>query len=355
MSVRSTLSTGLLVSLLLLAPAMLVTESSPRAQTNPPAPRGLEIYFVDTEGGAATLIVTPAGESVLIDSGDSGERDAGRIVDAARQAGVTEINHYITTHWHSDHVGGIGTLAKTLPVRQIYGHQVPDPLPSDINPDLIAAWRSLAPDPHVLAAGNTIELKGKRGTPGPKIRVLAADTLVAGEKPGAPPGTCDDGHKAQPEDTTDNARSLALHLTYGTFDMFAGGDLTWNVEHKLTCPRPVVPQVDVFLVNHHGLDQSNHPALVSALAPEVAIVNNGPRKGAEPRTMALLLKEVGDVGVFQLHRNVRPGAQNAESARIANDQEACKGVPLRLRVDPAGDRYVVYNPSRDGERVYMSR
>jgi hypothetical protein len=113
--------------------------------------------------------------------------------------------------------------------------------------------------------------------------------------------------------------------------------------------------VDVYLVNHHGLDTSNHPALVAALKPEVAIVNNGPRKGAEPRTMELLMKEVGVVGVFQLHRNVRDGAINAESARIANDQEQCKGIPLQLRVEPRGDKYAVYVPSRDAERIYRSR
>src|SRR6187401_2404531 len=93
----------------------------------------LDIYWVDVEGGAATLIVTPAGESILIDSGNPGDRDAGRIAEAARLMGVTEINHYITTHWHSDHVGGIGPLSKLIPVRATYGHRLPDPLPDDIN------------------------------------------------------------------------------------------------------------------------------------------------------------------------------------------------------------------------------
>src|SRR5690606_24385924 len=116
-----------------------------------------------------------------------------------------------------------------------------------------------------------------------------------------------------------------------------------------------VPQVDVYLVNHHGLDASNHPALVAALAPQVAVVNNGPTKGAEPRTMDLLLKQVGTLGVFQLHRNVRPDAINTEPARIVNDGETCRGLPLSLRVDPRGDRFWVYVPSRDAHRLYESR
>jgi beta-lactamase superfamily II metal-dependent hydrolase len=332
--------------------ALLLAGTTVTAQ---PADPGLRFTFVDVEGGAATLIVTPAGESILIDSGNPGPRDSGRIVAAARDAGLTEISHYITTHWHSDHVGGIAEVAKALPVRAVYGHAVPDPLPQDVNADLMTAWKALSATPVFLKAGDEIPLKGRRGTPRPKLRVLAADGLVLGEAVGAPPvTTCTDGHEAQPLDTSDNARSLSLHLTYGKFDLFAGGDLTWNIEHKLTCPRPIAPKVDVYLVNHHGLDASNHPALIQALAPEVAIVNSGPRKGAEPRTMTQLLKQLRDVGVFQLHRNVRPGAVNAESARIANDAEACTAQPIHLRVAADGTRYTVLVPSRSVERDFSA-
>src|SRR6185436_11815005 len=87
----------------------VVTAAQPLTQ-GPPAQvpaeseanTGLRFSFVDVEGGAATLIVTPAGESILIDSGNPGDRDAGRIAEAARQMGLTQIDHYITTHWHSD-------------------------------------------------------------------------------------------------------------------------------------------------------------------------------------------------------------------------------------------------------------
>ena len=354
--------------------AALVTTSAITATQLPaqtPAPRptpptqmpaesvastGLRFSFVDVEGGAATLIVTPAGESILIDSGNPGDRDAGRIAAAARQMGVTEISHYITTHWHSDHVGGIGPLAKLIPVRAIYGHRLPDPLPADINADLVAAWNAVSSTPTFLAAGDSITLRGKRGTPTPKLRVLAANGLVQGEKEGAPPiTTCDKGHQAMPEDESDNARSLVLLFNYGAFDMLAGGDLTWNIEHKLVCPRRIAPKVDVYLVNHHGLDNSNNPALIEALAPEVAIVNNGPRKGAEPRTMALLIKQLRDVGVFQLHRNVRPGAVNTETGRIANAEEACTAQLITMQVDPNGGGFVVSIPSRNADRAFSAQ
>ena len=355
MRFRSTLLATLLVTT---AVASAQPPTTPPAQVPPEsdANTGLRFSFVDVEGGAATLIVTPAGESILIDSGYPGDRDAGRIAQAARQMGVTEIHHYVTTHYHTDHVGGIGSLAKLIPVRATYGHRLPEPLPSDINADQIAAWKAVSATPTFLAAGDSISLRGKRGTPSPKLRVLAANGLVEGEKDGAPPILkCEKGHEAQPEDTSDNARSLVLHLNYGDFDLVAGGDLTWNIEHKLACPRRRVPEVDVYLVSHHGGDTSNNPVLLDALSPEVAIVNNGPRKGGEPHTMAYLIKQLRDLGVFQLHRNVRPGAVNAESGRIANLDEACKGELITLRVEPNSSRFVVSIPSRVVDRAFSAQ
>jgi competence protein ComEC len=339
----------------LLAAALgLVAVSGMRAATPAAeARRGLDFYFIDTEGGAATLVVTPAGESVLIDSGNPGDRDAGRIAAAAKDAGITVIDHYITTHWHSDHVGGAAPLAARLPVLQTYGHAIPDPLPDDISAPLIEAWKGMAGTPRFLEAGDDIKLHRHRGSPTPHLHILAANGLVEGEKPGAPAvTTCDDGIQAGPEDTTDNARSLAMLISFGSFDLFAGGDLTWNIEHKLTCPKLRVPVVDAYLADHHGLDLSNNPALVAALRPEVTIVNNGPRKGAEPRTMKLLEKQLRYVGVFQLHRNVRDGARNTDSARIANADEPDAGTYVQLHVDPSGSHYTVAVPSRQTVREY---
>ena len=139
----------------------------------------------------------------------------------------------------------------------------------------------------------------------------------------------------------------ALVLSLGDFELFCGGDLTWNVEHRLACPEKRVPQVDVFLVDHHGLDLSNHPALVAALRPRVALMSCGARKGCEPKTFATLKGAAGLEAIFQLHRNLRTGdAGNTIAAHIANDGDPCQGEPLRLVVAEDAKSFEVSVPSK---------
>ena len=105
-------------SLVILALAVAV----PTGQTRP---KGLDIYVVDVEGGNATLFVSPSGGSVLIDSGNPGPaaaRDADRIMAAVRDAGLTQIDNLITTHWHGDHFGGMAELASRVPIRNFIDH-----------------------------------------------------------------------------------------------------------------------------------------------------------------------------------------------------------------------------------------
>ncbi|MDQ3290685.1 MAG: MBL fold metallo-hydrolase, partial [Bacteroidota bacterium] len=94
--------------------------------------QNLTFYWIDVEGGAATLLITPAGESVLIDSGHPGNRDADRIYHVAKEvAGLTQIDHLITTHWHIDHFGGAAELAKKLPILEAHDKGIPEMLSED--------------------------------------------------------------------------------------------------------------------------------------------------------------------------------------------------------------------------------
>jgi competence protein ComEC len=318
--------------------------------------RGLDIYWIDVEGGAATLIVTPAGESVLVDTGWPGTRDAARIAVAAREAGVTRIDHLITTHWHQDHFGGVADLAGRLPIGRFYDHGFPAGNPPDIDPKLKAAYLDATKGRStVLRPGDQVRLRQARGIPTLRLRVVTADGAVAGEVPGsAQTRACAQAaHTAIPDDKSDNFRSTGFKLSFGGFDFLDVGDLTWNVEHKLACPRNLVGVVDVYQVTHHGADESNNPVLVAALAPTVAVVNNGPRKGGKAGTYRVLRQTPSVKDVFQVHRNVETTpADNAPPEVVANDEAACAGEWIRLRVAPDAKSYAVEVHGKGTTRAY---
>src|SRR6185503_11733711 len=256
------------------------------------APKGLDIYFIDVEGGAATLIVTPTGQSLLIDTGFPGERDAGRIAHVAIEvAGLKQIDHCVITHWHRDHVGGVPALAKLIPIKNYYDHGLPETIAADMQAEYIAAYRQTTQErSSTLKPGDKIKLSRSLD-----LRVIAAGGAVLGEQSSKPQiRPCGNNFESKPEDTTDNINSIGIVLTFGRFKFFDGGDLSWNIENRLVCPKNLVGAVDVYQVDHHGTDASNNPVLVRALNPKVAVIDNGPRKGGEARTFATLqdLKQI---------------------------------------------------------------
>jgi beta-lactamase superfamily II metal-dependent hydrolase len=330
-----------------------------RVPTNA-ASKTLDIYFIDVEGGAATLIVTPLGESLLVDSGFPGDRDAGRIAHVARDiAHLVQIDHYITTHWHRDHMGGIPQLSKLIPVRNYYDHGLPVTPAADIQPEFLEAYRQTVQGRSVtLKPGDLIKLSsGGKSLPPLQVRVLAANGIVLGEQPGAPQiKPCGPNFQPQPEDKSDNVNSVGIALSFGRFKFFDGGDLTWNIEDRLVCPQNLIGTVDVYQVDHHGADSSNNPTLVRALKPRVAIIGNGPKKGGEVKTFATLKSTPQIESIYQLHRNVATTEKdNAPPDFVANDEEACKGEYIKIAVNPDGKAYNVNIPGKKISRNYRVR
>lgn len=313
----------------------------------------LDIYFIDVEGGSATLIVTPEGESLLVDSGFPGDRDAGRIAKVAKDvAGLRQIDFYITTHWHRDHVGGSTKLAELIPIKTYYDHGLPTAPAQDIQAEFIDAYRKTTQgNSKPLKPLDEIKFKSKEV----RLRVLASNGIVAGEAADAPQIVpCGSDFKPVAEDKSDNTKSIAILVTYRRFKYFNGGDLTWNVENKLVCPQNLPGALDVYQVNHHGMDSSNNPTLVRALNPQVAVINNGPKKGGEVRTFAVL-KEIPKVDIYQLHRNLQTtDKDNAPSEFVANDEEACQGNFIKLSVATNGN-YSVSIPAKGINRSYHVR
>ena len=285
----------------------------------------LDIYHLDVEGGAATLIVTPARESVLVDAGWPGNdgRDVGRIKAAMQAAKITRIDHLIVTHYHTDHVGGVPPLlAAKVPVGTIYDHGLMTP-PHD--PDYARnyeAYVAAVPQRKGLAAGDTIALEPAADGTRVSLAVVAANGKVA-SRASAPRNAKCGSVPAKPADTSDNARSVAFVLTFGAFDFFDAGDVTWNIEADLVCPNTNVPKVEVYQVTHHGLDASNHPLLLEALAPTVAVMNNGAKKGGSAATVKTLKSLPSLKAIYQLHRNVATGAEdNTAPELVANPDES---------------------------------
>ena len=259
----------------------------------------LDIYWVDVEGGAATLIVTPAGESVLIDAGNPGYRDPNRIVQVAtKEAGLRRIDHLITTHYHRDHFGGAATLATLIPIGTVHDNGVFDGMPDDPGKSY---WEFAAQARRVIHAGDKLSLRQRVESPPVSIHCLGTRKQFIKASPDTANCEACAAHRPKDRDGSDNANSVVTLLEFGPFRFYDGGDLTWNQEFRLVCPKNVVGRVDVYQVTHHGLDSSNNPVLLNALQPQVAIMNNGTRKGGQPAAMQVLYSAPGLEDLWQLH------------------------------------------------------
>lgn len=305
----------------------------------------LDFYFIDVEGGAATLIVTPTGESLLIDSGypDNMGRDRDRILKVARDvAGLKQLDHAAVSHWHLDHYGNHAALAAMIPIRNFWDRGIPDELAEDKQfSTRIANYRAASQNKSKkLSVGDMLPLRS--GSTPLSVKTVTASGEVLPNSGSANPFA--EENRSQPDDPSDNARSLSLLLKFGPFSFLTCGDLTWNVEARLVTPNNPIGQVDLFMVTHHGLNVSNNPVLVQAIDPRVAVMCNGPEKGANLETQQTLRKVKSLQALFQLHRNVKLKADQQTPAEfIANDGTTadCQGVYVKASVAPDGKSYTV--------------
>jgi len=300
----------------------LVALTGPLTAQRAGAPgKALEIYVVDTEGGKAALWVSPSGQSLLIDSGNPGDRDLNRIMAAISDAGLKQIDFLISTHYHGDHIGGLVELAKRIPI----GHYI------DHGPTVETRQQVTGFDAAYA------ELYGKArhtvAKPGDKIPITGLDWRIvtsAGKALKTPlPGggktnpACAGVPTKDPSPTDDNGQSVGSVITFGQFRAIDLGDLLWNNELELVCPTNPIGSVDVYFVTHHGLDQSGAPPLVHGVQPRVAIMQNGTRKGAGTQAMPTMRSSPGLEDIWQLHWSYNAGIeQNSAGVFIANVDDA---------------------------------
>jgi len=322
-----------------------------------PAPatgKSLQIYFVDVEGGQATLFVTPAGQSMLIDTGWPGNdfRDADRIVAAAHKAGLTRINYVLITHFHEDHVGGAPQLVARIPVDTFIDHG--DNRESTDAPT-VEVWQAyqklLASAKYKRIAvkpGDALPIQGMHAT------VISSDgNLIDRALPGGgqPNPNCQNAEPYSP-DKTENFRSLGTLIEFGHLRILDLGDLTRDQEMKLVCPANKLGKIDIYIVSHHGWVQSSSPAFVYGIAPRVAIMDNGAKKGGTPSVLDIIRKSPGLEDLWQVHFSEEGGSEhNVADAFIANPAGPDAGNYLELTAHPDGS-FDVFNSRTQKTKAY---
>jgi beta-lactamase superfamily II metal-dependent hydrolase len=321
------------------------------AATLAAAEKPLQVFFVDVEGGQSTLFVTPAGQSMLVDTGwgYNAYRDANRIAAAAKLAHVKKIDYVVITHFHSDHVGGVPQLVEKMPVGTFVDHG-PNRETSKAAQTLYSEYeKAIGGSNHIIArAGERLPVRGM------DVTVVSADGNVI-DKPlpgaGQQNQACS-GVEQKATDPSENAHSTGLVITFGKLRIVDLGDLTWQKELELMCPNNKLGRADIFIVSHHGLDQSNSPALVHGLQPRVAVMNNGSKKGGSPSAWDIIKSSPGIQDIWQLHFADAGGKDhNTSDPFIANVTEADTGFYLKLTANEDGS-FEMYNPRDKFSKQY---
>jgi len=330
---------SILHPLVLSVSLLIVGASTAAPSTTPPASKtALQVYFIDVEGGQSTLFVTPAGQSLLIDTGWPGNagRDADRIVAAAKDAGLTAIDFVLITHFHNDHVGGAPQLAARIPIKAFIDHGENREDTDKPTVEVSQAYK------HLLSSGKYKRITAKPGDvlpiQGMQAIVVSSDgalidSALAGAGEENP--SCRNAEQ-YPADKTENLRSLGVLITFGTLRILDLGDLTRDQEMKLTCPTNKLGKIDIYVVSHHGWYQSGSPAFVNGIGPRVAIMDNGAKKGGSPPAWDVLEKSPRLEDLWQLHYSEEGGpAHNVSSQFIANPSEpdAANYLKLTARTD----------------------
>ena len=327
---------------------LLATLTAPRAQAQKP----LDIYFIDVEGGQATLFVTPSGESMLIDTGYPGlaDRDVTRVLGTIKEAGLTKLDYLLVTHYHNDHVGNAAAIAAKIPVGTFIDHG-----PS-VETDAAA---TAIYDAYVAGRARGKHLLAKPGDKVP-IRDLDVTIVTAGGerimRPLAGPAPANPEcatYTPKDPDPSENARSVGSMIAFGRFRMIDLGDLTWNKEQELVCPGNLLGTVDLYLTTHHGLAQSGAPAIVRALKPRVAIMNNGPTKGGAAEAMRTVKGSPGLEDFWQLHYSIDAAGENMPPPMIANlDESAAHYLKVSAQRDGS---FTVTNARTKQTKTYKAR
>jgi competence protein ComEC len=338
----------------------------------------LDIYFVDPGGavGNATVIVSPSGETAMLDAGLP--MMTRKVVEVFKQAGAKQLDFMINTHYHSDHFGGTAPLAEVLPIINFvdHGESVEHHKSDDWWKERRRPWFREGMGKqydtmyeHYLAACE----KGKRVTvkvgdvvpmKGVELRIVCAGgKVIDSPLPGAgQPNALGDPRRA--DDDAEDGQSIGTLVTFGAFKFIYLGDLTWNVALDLFCPRNKVGTVDAYLITHHAqshvgsLGAYHHglsscpKAEVHALRPRVAILSLGsqghPTGNADSMETVLSSPGLEDLWQTDLVREGVEQGHNAPEPFIADIMGGPKPELNYLKLSASLDGSFTMTNSRTG-------
>lgn len=313
----------------------------------------LDIYVVDTEGGKAVILLTPDGETMLVDAGypTRDDRDTKRIVEVAQAAGIRQFDYIVATHYDADHSGNVPQVDRQVPGKVFVDHGEPVPTMNERN-------RSSGYDRYVQAIGQRKRISVKPGDVIP-LKGLQIAVVTAGGKAiskplsgGGQPNNLTPAGRPTYQDSGDNAGSVGLLYEFGKFRMLDLADLLSPIEYDLVCPRNLVGSVDLFMVSHHGLKVSNAKFLVHAVCPKAAIMNNGARKGGDPETLDIFRTSPGFRDLWQLHYSNAGGEKNAPADFIANLTEPCDAKLIKVIAQRDGS-FTITNTRNGFSKTYV--
>lgn len=327
------------------------------AVSKPKTIDALRVYFIDVEGGQATLFVTPSGQSLLIDTGwpDNAGRDADRIVATAKKAGISKIDYVLITHFHNDHVGGAPQLAARIPIGAFIDHGENRESTDSPTSQVFQAYQTLLATGKftriIAKPGDILPVKGIRATVVSSDGALLDTSLPEAGKENP---NCKNGEK-YPVDQTENVRSLGTWITFGKLRILDLGDLTRDQEMQLVCPVNKLGNVDIYIVSHHGWYQSSSPAFVFGISPRVAIMDNGAKKGGTPATWDVIKGSPHLEDLWQLHFSEEGGpSHNVPAEFIANLDGPDAANELLLTAWPDGS-FDIFNSRTQITKHYAAR
>jgi beta-lactamase superfamily II metal-dependent hydrolase len=290
----------------------------------------LRIYHIDVDQAAATLFVAPGGRTLLVDSGKNGH--GSRIRAILQLAGVTRIDHFVATHYHEDHYGGIDeVVAAGIPIGTAHDRGDKAFLPPEklTDDDTYRDYdTAVGHSAHHLTRGETIDLD-----PLMTVTCISSGGVVLGENDPPQPGG------------EENDMSIGLLITFRGFRYWVGGDTETPTEVKIAA-RDLVQDVDVYLAHHHGADNGSSAGLLGDLRPSVIIISNGSnQRFKHPRRSTLTrMRDLAPApAIFQLNKYLGNDtvAANVGADSIADPETTQADGTILVTVDQNAQSYTL--------------